>query len=166
MTATTVELPKYLLAKRKTLAEFRGRLADLPSAWKGKRIDAFVPSPGFYLDAWNNVRLEATSEIVYKLPGLSQDQSVVFFPEEAFDPADDAWQYLAKLAGYSTVFPGRGGTAASTMAAIDELMKKIDAKYGLKSVTVYSASWWTIGLMVGAAVLLFKPSWLKKLGGR
>lgn len=153
MGAVTAELPKYLLAKRRTLADFRATLANLPSAWKPKRLDAFVPSTGYYLDAWNNVRLEATSEIVFKLPGLSVDKTTVFVSEESFDPADDAWRYLSGLLDRSGGFPGRGGIINSTINAIDNLLKAIDAKYGIKTKSLFPT--WALFAAAGGAVLLY-----------
>lgn len=158
--AVTVK-PQYLDAKRKTLAEFRAVLVKLPTAWKPKKMDAFVLSEGYYMDGFGQVRREDTNAIVFKLPGLSADQSVVFFSEEEFDPADDAWTYLSGLMGKVTRFPGRGGTVASTVNAIDDLLKKVDAQYGAPPSTSKWLWWLAIGA-VGLVIVGSSMGWFSK----
>lgn len=152
-------------AKRRTLREFNDKLIALPLAWKSKRLDALVPSPGLYVDnaldpsRFNaTIRREADDTAVYTLPTLSADGNVVLIPEEDFEPAQMAWISL----GGPGIFPGRGGQIILVIAAIDKLLSYTSTQTIAAKQTSYSSptTWpyWAAGF-VGAGGLVALLVW-------
>ena len=116
-------------AKRRTLVAFRDYLAKM--SWSSKRLDQFVPAPGYYVSE-GAVYRESDGGLERRFPFLSADGGTVLVSAEDFEPAEAAWRYLAALVKRGDPFP-HGFTLGSTISAIDVLVRMADASRAPKA---------------------------------